>query len=139
MADDKTADDDYEVGYYKPPKHARFKPGQSGNPRGRPKRQSIPSKDVNALIQAELDKTIPVTEEGRQKRITKREAIVTQLVNQAIKGETKPLQLVLAHLDKHREVEPFVATEDDDAELMRALGMPVGSAGGNGEDGNGKS
>lgn len=26
---------DYEVGYKKPPKHTRFKPGQSGNPRGR--------------------------------------------------------------------------------------------------------
>jgi hypothetical protein len=28
---------DYEVGDQRPPKHSRFKPGQSGNPRGRPK------------------------------------------------------------------------------------------------------
>lgn len=28
---------DNDVGYAKPPKHTRFKPGQSGNPRGRPK------------------------------------------------------------------------------------------------------
>ena len=28
---------DYEVGYGKPPKEHRFKKGQSGNPRGRPK------------------------------------------------------------------------------------------------------
>lgn len=27
---------DYEVGYGKPPKHSQFKPGQSGNPEGRP-------------------------------------------------------------------------------------------------------
>jgi hypothetical protein len=27
---------DYEVGYGKPPRHTRFKSGQSGNPRGRP-------------------------------------------------------------------------------------------------------
>ena len=27
----------YEVGNGKPPEHSRFKPGQSGNPRGRPK------------------------------------------------------------------------------------------------------
>lgn len=27
----------YEVGYCKPPEHTRWKPGQSGNPRGRPK------------------------------------------------------------------------------------------------------
>jgi hypothetical protein len=27
----------YPVGYRKPPVHSRFKKGQSGNPRGRPK------------------------------------------------------------------------------------------------------
>jgi hypothetical protein len=27
------------VGYKRPPSKTRFKPGQSGNPRGRPKRQ----------------------------------------------------------------------------------------------------
>ena len=26
----------YEIGYCKPPKHTRFKPGQSGHPSGRP-------------------------------------------------------------------------------------------------------
>ena len=30
-------DDDDRVGYRRPPKHTRFKPGQSGNPKGRPK------------------------------------------------------------------------------------------------------
>ena len=114
MADDTSDDNDdnYQVSYGRPPKHTRFKPGQSGNPRGRSKK----SKDINTLIQAELDKTILATEHGKPKRITKREAIVTQLVNQAIQGETKPLQLVLAHLNTHREVEPFVATEADDLE-----------------------
>ena len=31
------APDDEPVGYRQPPKHSRFKPGQSGNPRGRPR------------------------------------------------------------------------------------------------------
>ncbi len=34
---DQTSTGGYDVGYRKPPKHTRFKPGQSGNPRGRPK------------------------------------------------------------------------------------------------------
>ena len=42
---------DYEVGYRRPPRHSRFKPGQSGNPRGRPNR----SKNINTLMQEELD------------------------------------------------------------------------------------
>lgn len=28
---------DYKAGYAKPPHHGRFKPGQSGNPKGRPR------------------------------------------------------------------------------------------------------
>jgi hypothetical protein len=35
---------DYEVGYKKPPKDTRFKAGQSGNPRGRPKGKSSVAK-----------------------------------------------------------------------------------------------
>ena len=34
---DGPAEDDYEVGYKKPPKHSQFQPGESGNPKGRPK------------------------------------------------------------------------------------------------------
>jgi len=114
----KPTDGAYEVGYGKPPVKTRFKPGQSGNPRGRPKK----AKNINALIQAELNKTIAITENGRTKRITKRQAIIMQLINRAIKGETKPLQMMFAHLHNTSEPDPFVSTAADDAELMRALG-----------------
>lgn len=114
MADDDAPDDDYEVGYGKPPKHTRFKPGQSGNPRGRPRK----TKELHKLIQAELDQTIPIQEAGREKRITKREAIIKQLINRAIKGDAKASQFILAHLEKHREVEPFTPTDADDAALL---------------------
>lgn len=111
---------DYEVGYGKPPQHTRFKPGQSGNARGRPRK----SKELNKLIQAELDKTIAVQEAGRERRITKREAIVTQLINRAIKGDAKASQFVLAHIEKHREIEPFTPTDAEDAALLAAYLAP---------------
>ena len=93
--DDDKPEGNYEVGYGRPPKHTQFKPGQSGNAKGRPRK----SKDLARLIDAELDAVIPTMESGRRKHISKREALVKQLVNLAIKGNAKPLQLVLAHLE----------------------------------------
>ena len=119
MADDNTPENDDEVGYGKPPKHSQFKPGQSGNPRGRPKK----SKNVDALLERELDEIVTLQEGGQPKRMTKREAIVKQFVNMAIKGNAKPLQMMLAHLDKTREPEPFIPSAEDDAEILKALGL----------------
>ena len=117
MSDDAPPDDTYAVGYGQPPKHTQFKPGRSGNPNGRPRK----SKQVEALIRHELDTTIVIKEGGREVRISKREAIVKQLVNSAIKGNTKPLQMMIAHLEKHREVEPFVSTAADDLALLKSM------------------
>ncbi len=128
--EDDNPDGNYEVGYGRPPKHTQFKPGKSGNAKGRPRK----SKELHKLIQTELDTTIIVQEAGREKRITKREAIVKQVVNRAIKGEPKASQFVLAHLEKNREIEPFIATDIDDAELLKAL-CPAGDK----EDDHGNS
>lgn len=107
-----------QVGYCKPPKHTRFKPGQSGNPRGRPRK----SRDIQAMIKRELDQPIAVKEGGRELRLSKREALIKQLVNRAVSGDAKAMQFVLTHLEKHKDIEPFTATEADDAELLKALG-----------------
>ncbi|MCH9806882.1 MAG: hypothetical protein K0U74_04050 [Alphaproteobacteria bacterium] len=125
MADDEILDSEYDVGYGKPPKHTQFQPGQSGNPRGRPKK----SKNVDTLLEKELDAIVTLQEGGKPIRITKREAIIKQFVNLAIKGNAKPLQMVLAHLDKTREPEPFVPSAEDDDEILRAFGQmgPAGS------------
>ena len=120
--DQKPRSDDEKVGYCKPPKHRQFQPGQSGNSRGRPKK----NRSLEDLLKRELDRIVRITEGGRELRISKREAIVKQFVNGALKGHHKPLQLILAHLDKHKEIEPFSSTEADDAELLRAFAMPVG-------------
>lgn len=117
--DDAETGRGYKVGYGKPPAHTQFKPGQSGNPRGRPKTP----KNVEKLIEAELDQIVTLQEGGQSIRISKRHALIKQLVNMAIKGNTKPLQLVLTHLEKTRVPEPFVPSAADDAEILRAFGL----------------
>ena len=47
---------DYDIGYGKPPEDTRFKKGQSGNPRGRPKKQP---KDVAAPLPTCMNESGP--------------------------------------------------------------------------------
>jgi hypothetical protein len=85
--------------YGKPPRHTRFKKGQSGNPRGRPSG----SKNLRTLLNEALNEPVVVTEEGRRRKITKREAIVTQLVNRSATADLRALKILL---DTLREIEP---------------------------------
>jgi len=81
---------DYEVGYGKPPRHSRFKNGQpTANPRGRPR------KDMAALLFEGLNKKVVVTENGRRRRITLREAITRQLINQSASADLRATKMLL--------------------------------------------
>ncbi|WP_137703352.1 DUF5681 domain-containing protein [Marimonas lutisalis] len=85
---------DYEVGYGKPPKHSRFKKGQSGNPKGRPKA----AKGLLASVKRELDSKITVREAGGEVSISKAAAMAKRLVANALQGDLKAL-LALLKLD----------------------------------------
>lgn len=81
----------YAVGYGKPPQHSRFRPGQSGNPKGRPKG----ARGIAAELAAELKQPVEVTENGRRRKLPKQTVMLKTLVNKAVKGEAKALQTVL--------------------------------------------
>ena len=85
-------DKDYEVGYGKPPKHTRFKPGQSGNPAGRPKGSG--RKSLRSDIEDELRERIWVREGDRSYRVSKGRAMVKALVARAMKGDPKAVALL---------------------------------------------
>jgi len=82
---------DYEVGYGKPPRGAGFKKGQSGNPRGRPPG----AKNLTTLLNDALNETVTITENGRRRKITKREAVIKQLVNKSASADARSLKILL--------------------------------------------
>ena len=82
---------DYEVGYGKPPRGAGFKKGQSGNPRGRPPN----SKNLTTLLNDALNEPVTITEDGRRRKISKREAVIKQLVNKSASADPRSLKILL--------------------------------------------
>ena len=81
---------DYEVGYGRPPRASRFKPGQCGNPKGRPRKP----KTLMEAVERELDRTAVVREGGREKRLTKREVVSRQLVDASCRGQLGATRLL---------------------------------------------
>lgn len=80
-----------KVGYGRPPRHSQFKPGQSGNPRGRTKLKPT----TQSIIHALLDQKIWVTLPSGKKQVTVEEGIFLRLREQALKGELKAIQFLL--------------------------------------------
>jgi hypothetical protein len=92
-----TDGDEYEVGYRKPPRAGQFTKGRSGNPKGRGKgRQNFAT-----VIQDELRARVDITENGRRRSISKREAVAKQLVNGAAAGDPKAIPVLLSETRPH--------------------------------------
>src|SRR5712671_5994969 len=81
---------DDQVGYRKPPRHSRFKKGQSGNPRGRPKG----SESFARLARRILNEKIVIRENGERRTITKLQAALKQLANKAAAGDARAIREV---------------------------------------------
>ena len=88
LADEKR---DYSVGYGRPPRHTRFEKGRSGNPKGRPSG----AKNLSTLFIEALNETVIIAENGGRRKISKRQAIVKQIVNKAAKGDWRCTKLLL--------------------------------------------
>jgi hypothetical protein len=89
---------DYEVGYGKPPVATRFKPGQSGNPKGRPrgagnKRPALHEERMKEIILDEAYRTIKVNDGASQVTVPMAQAIIRSLAVNAAKGNQRAQRL----------------------------------------------
>ena len=110
----------YAANYRKPPIHTRFKKGQSGNPRGRP------AKNLAALSAAALNEKVTVTENGKRRQVTRREAVIAQLVNKSASAELRATRMLIDMLrEVERRAEPATAEKNPfsptDKEVVQQL------------------
>ena len=82
---------DEAVGYCSPPKHSRFKPGQSGNARGRPRRKLA----LNTILEDVATMQVQVTVDNRVRTMPALKAIFLLEVRKALQGDGKASRFVL--------------------------------------------
>jgi hypothetical protein len=88
-----------EKGYGKPPKKHQFKKGVSGNPRGRPKGKSSLLSDLNKIV----NQKISVNLNGQNMRLTKRQAFLQRVANDAIAGGAGAGRLLYELLKRNKQ------------------------------------
>lgn len=108
-----------EVGYKKPPTRTRFKPGQSGNPKGRPK--SITLSEAYRKVLAEVDETDPQRRTraeilAEQMYVKAKSGDVAALREMADRVEGKPRQTLSLSPERGEQLEQAIAGIMRDAE-----------------------
>jgi hypothetical protein len=110
------------IGYKQPPERTRFQPGQSGNPKGRPKHV----RNFKTDLREELGEVIPVREGGRDMKISKQRAFIKALVAAAIKGDMRATNALVSFCTKafgsdQQEEDVIPAPNSEDLEILEAF------------------
>ena len=115
---------EYDIGYGRPPEKTRFRPGQSGNPRGRPKG----SKNFETEFLDEMSQRVTIVEKGRKINVSKQRALIKYLFQQAVAGNAKAFEaihkLIERYGDRHEtsDPEPVRLSAADQAIMDELLG-----------------
>lgn len=118
---------DTEARYRQPPKATRFKPGQSGNPSGRPKA----AKRLLSELEAALSAPVTIKVGSRKRRVSKMQAAVKSLADRAASGDPLVLRLLLAelrHAESRASEEPAVQEDltEADRDVIAAMLLRIG-------------
>lgn len=83
---------DERVGYGRLPRQHQFRPGQSGNPRGRPKG----AKGLKSELLEVINEQVTITVGGKPKRIRTLKLVLKSLAAQAAKGKVNAADKLLS-------------------------------------------
>ena len=116
-----THGDDGPVGYGRPPKRTQFRPGQSGNPKGRRKG----ARNFKNDLIAELHEPIAIRENGRDMKLTKQRAFIKALVAAAIRGDMRATNALVSFctrsLGSEHEEDVDASPTAEDADIVEAF------------------
>ncbi len=104
---------DYEVGYRKPPTKSQFKPGVSGNPKGRKKG----TLNLKTDLEQELSERIRIREGDQDKTVSKQRAMLKALMSKSLKGDARAVSILVMLIGKFfveelSEVQTDLASSD---------------------------
>jgi hypothetical protein len=111
----------YSVGYCRPPLHTRFKPGQAGNPKGRPRAR----KNVRTIVENALKEPVKLTSGDKPRIVSKAEALVLTWLNAALQKDPKAAALMLSllrvtgHLDEEVTAGSSIVSKEQAAALLQ--------------------
>jgi hypothetical protein len=110
----------YKVGRGRPPAESRYKPGQSGNPLGRPKG----SKNLRKAVEEILTDKITIREGNKRRRVSRLEAIFRVCTEQALKGDHRAIRTVCATAVDFGLLNERPLALDLDKTLLQNLSFP---------------
>ena len=111
--------EDEDVGYGRPPRRTRFRPGQSGNPCGRPKG----ARSTGTIVTGVLNRKVSLTSAGQRRQVPLKEAIIMRMAEAALKGDLKAAAALLALAERAAGaagIEPALTSHDQADEAIIA-------------------
>lgn len=85
------------MAYKNPPKDKEFKPGQSGNPKGKPPGTLSFKTIIRKWMEVEMDETDPKT--GATKKMTLADIITLRQFQKAKRGDSRSFELLKNHIE----------------------------------------
>ena len=120
---------DYEVGHGRPPKAHQFKPGRSGNPKGRPKGSRNMKTDLDIALKARMS----VTKNGRAVTMSTQQVLIAKLIEKSLKGDIRSLSklfdLIGTHLTDEEASAKAKPVSQSDAQILEAYKSSLGNKG----------
>ncbi|MHA6689101.1 DUF5681 domain-containing protein [Devosia sp. A449] len=114
MSHDSDGDDPYEVGYGKPPKSSRFKPGTSGNPKGREARGTT----VKAKLHEKLHRKLKLSDGTTS---TPMDMIIARALHEVAAGKLGKWIPTLQFLSEFDPKQKFKPTSNDEDRLNKLI------------------